>query len=72
MNQLAEVYTQNKNISAASEWPQPITKGKGNLVQEYMQEAVKIRIFDSAYAGRTQQQIDATLDRLGKIVSFRK
>lgn len=39
----------------------------GNVVEEYMQGKVKIRIFDSAYAGKAQQDIDKILDRIADI-----
>ena len=42
-------------------------KETGNLVEEYMIGNTKIRIFDSAYIHRTQEDIDRTLQRITEI-----
>jgi hypothetical protein len=42
-------------------------EGKGNLVADYMQGRVRVRIFDSAYSGKTQEDIDAILKRIANI-----
>ncbi|MTI56123.1 hypothetical protein [Geosporobacter ferrireducens] len=39
----------------------------GNLVEEYMQRNVRVRIFDSAYAGKTKADIDKILKEIGEI-----
>ncbi|QEK12754.1 hypothetical protein FQB35_10665 [Crassaminicella thermophila] len=39
----------------------------GNLVEEYMQGNVRIRIFDSAYINRSKEDIDRTLERITQI-----
>lgn len=41
---------------------------KGNLVQEYMQGSVRIRIWDGAYANRTPEEINLSLKRLENIL----
>lgn len=39
----------------------------GNVVEEFMQGNVKIRIFDSSYVDKTQQDIERILDRIADI-----
>lgn len=39
----------------------------GNLVKEFMQGSVRVRIYDSAYVGKTQEDIDKILKRIGNI-----
>lgn len=39
----------------------------GNVVEDYMQGNVRIRIFDSAYINRTKEDIDRTLQRINQI-----
>ena len=40
---------------------------KGNLVEEYMIGSTKIEIYDGAYAGKTQEDIDNILKRIANI-----
>ncbi|MDD2401968.1 MAG: hypothetical protein PHD60_07210 [Clostridia bacterium] len=39
----------------------------GNLVEEFMLGNTKIKIYDGAYAGRTQEEIDETIKRIENI-----
>ena len=39
----------------------------GKVVEEFLQGNVKIRILDSAYVGKTQQDIEKILDRIADI-----
>lgn len=37
---------------------------RGNLVDEWMQGNVKVKVFDDAYIGKTPGEIQKTLERL--------
>lgn len=39
----------------------------GNLVEEFMQGNVKIRIYDNAYANKTKEDIERILQRINRI-----
>lgn len=39
----------------------------GNMVEEFMQGQVKIRIFDSSYVGKNQKDINKILEKIAEI-----
>lgn len=42
-------------------------KDKGNVVADYMNGPTRITVYDGAYAGRTEEEIQETLKRLKEI-----